>query len=106
MAADKLVDEAENVDNVSDGLEEFAKDAAAAVAATALLNVDEVLAAARVVVLEVKRAKREVFPLPTPTAGTPPVSFAPAEVDIGPDVEDAEAEEISVLLVAVAATVV
>ena len=88
---------------------EGAELAAAAVAsATTLLEAEATLA---VEAVELSRPRRDVFPLPTPTAGTLPFSFpdpeeeatlAAAAGDVTLAADDIEGPEVSVTLAAVA----
>ena len=90
---------------------EGAELAAAAVAsATTLLEAEVTLA---VEAVEFSKPRRDVFPLPTPTAGTLPFSFpdpeegtlAAAAGDVALAVDDIEGPEVSVALAAVALAV-
>ena len=88
---------------------EGAELAAAAVASvTTLLEADATLA---VEAVELSRPRRDVFPLPTPTAGTLPFSFPDPEEeatlvaaagDVTLAADDIEGPEVSVTLAAVA----
>ena len=85
--------------------------AAAVASATTLLEADVTLA---VEAVELSRPSRDVFPLPTPTAGTLPFSvpdpdeeatLAAAAGDVALAVDDIEVQEVSVSLAAVALAV-
>jgi hypothetical protein len=95
-------------------LDEVPKDAAAAVA-PATLDALDVALAAEAEAVELNRPSKEVFPLPTPTAGTFPVSFpvpedavalagegaALAGEGVAMAVDDMDGQEVSVSLEAV-----
>ena len=98
--------EVTKLEDASDWPDEPPKVAAAAVASVMLPEADVTLAVGAEAVEVVSRPRREVFPLPTPTAGTFPVSLPVPEDEVALAVDDIDGQEVSVSLLAVAVAVV